>query len=1157
MRKKLCISEIACTQVTGNAKGHKYESVVTAPTCTEDGYTTHTCANCGDSYTDTLVSKTGHTQDTTVEPVVTAPTCTVNGYTIYKCATCEETYTEPIISSGHSMKEEVVPSKCNEQGYTRYYCENCDHEYKDNYTELAEHKYVDGSCSDCGAPVAVEDVYQLGNAEHLKWFEEFVESGNTTAKAKLTADITVNAETAWDGIGTDTNKFAGTFDGAGHTITITNGKNGLFNYVYGTSSKRAEIKNVTIAGTINSGNSYIAGIAARVRYVNITDCVNNADIKGASKIGGIVAYGHYKAYPSEGSDVTITNCGNNGSIVGSGDVAGIIGNAQGNTKLVNCYNTGYVKGDAEVGGLIGYIQGYPNDCSATNCYNIGKIDASSNVGGLVGKMYNGVTLTNCYNTGECTNAIAGTMYNKTAKVINAYYLATASAQAAPANIIHENFSATPKTAVEMSSAEFAALLGEAFKQSCPAPVFTTQTAADHSGMEDGVCDVCNFGSNVKAEFTVTLPDDNRFTVVGEPTVTEGEKYTFTIEFAEGYMAGKDFAVTATNYNVVDNGDGTYTVENVISDFTISVSGVVEAKFTVTLPGDGNGYRVRTTSSTTVLKGNDFSFTVSVLDKFEKSNDFAVKANGTKLPEVNGIYTISNVSADQTITVEGVAEEYCKPVEVTFTITKDTDELYKVPKGGSIMLFEEMEVPYFDLALYDLGKYYYNPYCYIDENGIPRDLYKGGTRESANGVVTVMHAFIYATEVYYLGYDETEAGKGYSNTVDSDKNGITDFYDAISWNNQSAGSTFVSFWDHGTNLNYYVNYVYPLGILPEQREGKPGIGSTADQIKLKDGDIISMHHIVADKGSASGSNFPFLVVNDNNDTFDISAQDGTNTIDIYDTVDKATVTQGEKIELSLYVGLANYEKYATDYVKQTGKQLYMIEADKLVAELEYIDEEDLEEGQTNVWTKTPYVTDEKGEVVIDTSDFVPGTYYIVAEGGMTAGGQTDSSNNFTSAGGETGLAVLELTVEAPEACKVTLPLADEYTVNGETSVAYGSDYTFTVTISDGYEKSENFAAKVNGKAVEANEDGVYTVENVKTALEITVEGVVEKAASPEVKSGDISGDGKFDTQDMMKTIAAFKNGRTLTDAELAAIDINGNGEFDTQDMMKLIAAFKRL
>jgi hypothetical protein len=32
--------------------GHKYESVVTPPTATEQGYTTHTCTVCGDSYVD-------------------------------------------------------------------------------------------------------------------------------------------------------------------------------------------------------------------------------------------------------------------------------------------------------------------------------------------------------------------------------------------------------------------------------------------------------------------------------------------------------------------------------------------------------------------------------------------------------------------------------------------------------------------------------------------------------------------------------------------------------------------------------------------------------------------------------------------------------------------------------------------------------------------------------------------------------------------------------------------------------------------------------------------------------------------------------------------------------------------------------------------------
>ena len=39
---------------------HEYESVVTAPTCAVDGYTTHTCSKCGDSYTDSKVAATGH-----------------------------------------------------------------------------------------------------------------------------------------------------------------------------------------------------------------------------------------------------------------------------------------------------------------------------------------------------------------------------------------------------------------------------------------------------------------------------------------------------------------------------------------------------------------------------------------------------------------------------------------------------------------------------------------------------------------------------------------------------------------------------------------------------------------------------------------------------------------------------------------------------------------------------------------------------------------------------------------------------------------------------------------------------------------------------------------------------------------------------------------
>ena len=43
-----------------DALGHKYITTVTAPTCTEDGFTTHICETCGDEYVDSQVDKLGH-----------------------------------------------------------------------------------------------------------------------------------------------------------------------------------------------------------------------------------------------------------------------------------------------------------------------------------------------------------------------------------------------------------------------------------------------------------------------------------------------------------------------------------------------------------------------------------------------------------------------------------------------------------------------------------------------------------------------------------------------------------------------------------------------------------------------------------------------------------------------------------------------------------------------------------------------------------------------------------------------------------------------------------------------------------------------------------------------------------------------------------------
>lgn len=44
---------------------HSYQAVVTPATCTEGGYTTHTCTRCGCSYVDTITAVTAHTPGTT------------------------------------------------------------------------------------------------------------------------------------------------------------------------------------------------------------------------------------------------------------------------------------------------------------------------------------------------------------------------------------------------------------------------------------------------------------------------------------------------------------------------------------------------------------------------------------------------------------------------------------------------------------------------------------------------------------------------------------------------------------------------------------------------------------------------------------------------------------------------------------------------------------------------------------------------------------------------------------------------------------------------------------------------------------------------------------------------------------------------------------
>ncbi len=118
---------------------HSYSEKVTAPTCTEKGYTTFTCS-CGDTYKDKETAATGHKWSewkTTKEPTETA-----EGAAERTCSVCKEKETKTLakLTHTHSYSEKVTAPTCTEKGYTTYTCA-CGDSYKGKETAATGHKW--------------------------------------------------------------------------------------------------------------------------------------------------------------------------------------------------------------------------------------------------------------------------------------------------------------------------------------------------------------------------------------------------------------------------------------------------------------------------------------------------------------------------------------------------------------------------------------------------------------------------------------------------------------------------------------------------------------------------------------------------------------------------------------------------------------------------------------------------------------------------------------------------------------------------------------------------------------------------------------------------------------------------------------------------------
>lgn len=126
---------------------HRYSDTVVEPSCTEDGYTLHSCS-CGESYIDSVVPAVGHQY----AKAYCLPTCTQQGFTYYFCH-CGVNFTADYVpATGHDWVEEIVPPACNQYGYVLRTCNTCGETERTNNAFPLMHRFTEslipGTCQE-------------------------------------------------------------------------------------------------------------------------------------------------------------------------------------------------------------------------------------------------------------------------------------------------------------------------------------------------------------------------------------------------------------------------------------------------------------------------------------------------------------------------------------------------------------------------------------------------------------------------------------------------------------------------------------------------------------------------------------------------------------------------------------------------------------------------------------------------------------------------------------------------------------------------------------------------------------------------------------------------------------------------------------------------
>ncbi len=233
------------------------------------------------------------------------------------------------------------------------------------------------------------------------------------------ADAPSVAASNYEAVGSDSNPFTGSLDGAGYAVTgvemvgfNTDNYQGLFGVVEAGAVDTIAVQNLVLRDFKITGNAYVGSLAGWVKRGTVdgvsvavsTPDAGKIEVRGDVSIdrinrgygGGLIGRAGTDAADIQ---VRVQNASSEIAIIGSGEdsdrIGGLIGDVSSDAMLTESSATGSVTSTASItGGLVGYNLG------TVIGYATGSVEGRGRVGGLIGE-------TRGTATGYATGAVIG------------------------------------------------------------------------------------------------------------------------------------------------------------------------------------------------------------------------------------------------------------------------------------------------------------------------------------------------------------------------------------------------------------------------------------------------------------------------------------------------------------------------------------------------------------------------------------------------------------------------------------------------------------------------------------------------------------------------------------------------------------------------------